>query len=129
MVEACGSDHYLFTNLPIDSFANGELTVSCVDGGGNGGPGDCPWCTIHAELTVEATDSFISEERLLFSVVATVHDEGQFTIVRVLLCTCDELATIHGDETSLHCQVHSIFEDKSATLNSNALKNRCALIY
>jgi hypothetical protein len=128
MMETCRSHHDFLSDLPVYCLTDSELCISSVDGGGNGGPSFGAGSAVHAEVAIEASDTFIAEERLLFAVVATVHDEGEFAGVRMGLSTGDESSSVHGDEASLDCQVDSVLEDQSTALNSNTLQNRSILV-
>ena len=83
---------------------------------------------MHRKFAIFAADTLVSKHGLLFAIVASVHDEGQWVGVRMLFGSCYEPASVHGDKSSLNSQVAFIGKDQGASLNSNSLKDGCILV-
>ena len=129
LVNKTGRSHDDFlSNLPVDCVRHCQLSGSRVNGGRDGGPGCSPRGSVHGKFAVKAPYSLVSEERLLCSIVASVHDEGKRVGVRSLLSSCYEFSSIESDEASLNSQSLGVLKDNSSSVNSNALKNGSILI-
>jgi len=110
MDEAGWCHNNLLALNPIDVIFNCESSISDVDSCCDGSPGLDPWSSIHVELAVEATNTFVSKHRLLCSVIVSIQDKGKLMSVGMLCCSCNKSTSIHGYESCLNNQVCSIGE-------------------
>lgn len=129
MEETSRSNNNRLSYLPVNVFTEGEGSRARRYGDSNGGPSGLAWLTIHGELAVETSNALISEHRLLFSVVVPIHNEGKFAVERGSFSSCDEVASVHGDEAGMDSHVGIVGENKRTIFNSNTSKHGGILIY
>lgn len=105
MIETGRGDYNLITYIPINCILDLQEAISWVDGVGEHGPGVLLRLAVHGELAFQASNSLVSEHRLLGVIVVSVHDEVEIVKMRLLLSSCDESSTNKSDETSLNCDI------------------------
>ena len=76
---------------------------------------------MHRKSALVASDSFVSEHRLLLSIIVSIHDECELMLVWMDLGSCSELSSIESDKSSVNFHVRFIGKEDSSFLYDNSL--------
>lgn len=128
VIKISGSNNNLLADFPINKISEIEFIVTWNNCICNHTPGFISWGSIHWELACHASNTFISEHWLLFSIITSIHNKCKFVFVRFLLSSCSELSTIESDEICMNFDIWLICKNKFTTLDNNTIQSWSCLI-